>query len=125
MTGIILVTHDGLGEAVRREAEHILGRTLSVVTVAVSYQADVETTLDALRTALAAAADEDGAVVLTDLPGATPHNLACRAATDTHAPVVSGLNLPMLLKVVNHAGQPPAELAELAAAGGTQGVVRA
>lgn len=124
MTGIILVTHDGLGEALQREAEHILGRSLSLVTISVSYQTDVEATLDAVHTALAAASDEQGAVVLTDLPGATPHNLACRAAADASMPVVSGLNLPMLLKVVNHAGRPPAELADLAVAGGTQGVVR-
>ena len=123
MTGIVLVTHDGLGEAVRREAETILGHPLSVVTVAVSYRAEVDTTLDALRTALAAGADTQGAVVLTDLPGATPHNLASRAAAEHDVPVVSGLNLPMLLKVVNHATQSPAELAELAAHGGVQGIV--
>ncbi|NEZ04663.1 hypothetical protein G4Y73_10920 [Wenzhouxiangella sp. XN201] len=124
MTGIVLVTHDDLGEAVRRQAEHILGRSLPVVTIAVSYQADVEATLDALRTALAAAADGDGALVLTDLPGATPHNLASRAASEAGTPVVSGLNLPMLLKVVNHAARAPAELAKLAATGGIQGVVQ-
>ncbi|NBB92126.1 MAG: hypothetical protein GVY32_03035 [Gammaproteobacteria bacterium] len=124
MTGIILVTHDGLGEAIRHQAENILGQPVAVVTVAVSYKADVEETLVALRTALAAGADPGGALVLTDLPGATPHNLAARAASEQSVPVVSGLNLPMLLKVVNHAGRPPGELAELAAVGGTQGISR-
>lgn len=123
MTGIILVTHDGLGEAIRHEAETILGQPLSVVSVAVSYRADVEQTLDALRTALASGADAHGALVLTDLPGATPHNLASQVATERGTPVVSGLNLPMLLKVVNHASQPPDALAELAITGGTQGIV--
>jgi mannose/fructose-specific phosphotransferase system component IIA len=125
VTGIILVTHDSLGESIRRQAETILGHPLSVVTVAVSYRAEVETTLDALRTALAAGADTQGALVLTDLPGATPHNLASQAAAEHQVPVVSGLNLPMLLKVVNHAGRSPAELAELAARGGVQGIVQA
>lgn len=123
MTGIILVTHDGLGEAIRHEAETILGQPLSVVTVAVSYRADVEHTLDALRTALASGADAHGALVLTDLPGATPHNLAAQVASERGTPVVSGLNLPMLLKVINHAGQPPDTLAGLAITGGTQGIV--
>ncbi len=124
MTGIILVTHDALGEAMRREAETILARSLSITTVAVSYRAEVDHTLDALRLALASGADSQGAVVLTDLPGATPHNLASHAAAEHGIPVVSGLNLPMLLKVTNHAHQPPAALAELAASGGAQGIVQ-
>ena len=124
MTGIILVTHDALGEAVRQEAEIILGRPLSVTTVAVSYGAQVEETLDALRDALTRGADSQGALVLTDLPGATPHNLASQAAGERGIPIVSGLNLPMLLKVINHAAKPPTELADLAADGGTQGIVR-
>lgn len=125
MTGIVLVTHDGLGEALRLEAETILGRDISVVTVAVSYRADVEATLDSLRIALASGADAQGTLVLTDLPGATPHNLATRAAGERGIPVVSGLNLPMLLKAINHAGKGPSELARLAANGGTQGIVQA
>lgn len=125
MTGIVLVTHDALGDAVRHEAENILGRTLTVTTVAVSYRAEVEDTLTALRTALASGGDPQGALVLTDLPGATPHNLACQAAAERGVPVVSGLNLPMLLKVINHAEKPPGALAGLAARGGTQGIMQA
>jgi mannose/fructose-specific phosphotransferase system component IIA len=124
VTGIILVTHDALGEAVRREAEHILGRPVSVTTVSVSYRAGVEDTLEALRMALATGADAQGGLVLSDLPGATPHNLASRAAAEREMPVVSGLNLPMLLKVINHAAKPPEELAALAVAGGSQGILR-
>ncbi len=123
MTGIILVTHDGLGEALRREAEHILGQPLAVVTIAISYRSQIEQTLDMLRASLASAADAEGALVLTDLPGATPHNLASAAAKALGIPLVSGLNLPMLLKVVNHADKPPAELAELAVTGGMQGII--
>lgn len=125
MTGIILVTHDGLGEAIRLEAENILDRPVNVTTVAVKYRSGVEETLETLRLALAAGADKQGAVVLTDLPGATPHNLASQTADECGMPVVSGLNLPMLLKVINHADTAPTELAELAARGGSQGIVRA
>lgn len=124
MTGIILVTHDGLGAAVRREAENILDRPLALTTIAVSYRAEVEETLEMLRDALASGGDHQGALLLTDLPGATPHNLARQAASEHDIPVVSGLNLPMLLKVINHADKPPAQLAELAASGGAQGIVQ-
>ena len=124
MTGIILVTHDVLGEAMRREAENILDRSITVTTVAVSYRAQVDQTLEALRLALSSGADTQGAVVLTDLPGATPHNLASQAAAERGIPVISGLNLPMLLKVTNHADSPPFALAELAASGGAQGILQ-
>ena len=124
MTGIVLVTHNGLGEAMRHEAEHILGRTINLTTVAVSYRADPESSLNELRAALAACGDVGGTLVLTDLPGATPHNLASRAAADGKIPVVSGLNLPMLLKVINHIDEPAGQLAAQALEGGQQGIFR-
>jgi mannose PTS system EIIA component len=122
MTGIVLVTHAGLGESLRHQAEVILGRMVQLTTVSISYGADPDSALVELVGALAISADVDGAVVLTDLPGATPHNLAVRAAEKHQMPVVSGLNLPMLLKVINHNGRPAAELAALASLGGHQGI---
>ncbi|MFW5926695.1 MAG: PTS sugar transporter subunit IIA [Wenzhouxiangella sp.] len=122
MTGIIVVTHDGLGEALRRQAETIVGHPLELTTIPISPGTDPDVALDEVRAAISAGADADGALVLTDLPGATPHNLAVRAAATQGAPVISGLNLPMLLKVVNHAARPPGELAGLARRGGIQGV---
>jgi mannose PTS system EIIA component len=122
MTGIVLVTHAGLGESLRHQAEVILGQMVQLTTVSISYGADPDSALIELVGALTISADADGAVVLTDLPGATPHNLAVRAAERHHMPVVSGLNLPMLLKVINHASRPANELAALASLGGHQGI---
>lgn len=124
MTGIILVTHDGLGEALRHQAEIILGRPIDLATVAISAAADPESAFDEVQAAITAGSDAGGVLVLTDLPGATPHNVAVRATEKQRVPVVSGLNLPMLLKVVNHAAKPPEKLAELAREGGIQGVMR-
>lgn len=123
MTGIILVTHAGLGESLRHQAEVILGKLVPMTTVSISYGADPDRALDELVAATAMACDVDGAVVLTDLPGATPHNLALKAAGSRNMPVVSGVNLPMLLKVINHAEKPPHELAAVASLGGHQGIV--
>jgi mannose PTS system EIIA component len=122
MTGIVLVTHAGLGESLRHQAEVILGHMVQLTTVSISYGADPDSALVELVGALTISADVDGAVVLTDLPGATPHNLAVRAAEKHAMPVVSGLNLPMLLKVINHSTRPAAELAALASLGGHQGI---
>ncbi len=123
MTGIVLVTHAGLGESLRHQAEVILGQMVQLTTVSISAGADPDWAMSELVGALAISADVDGVVVLTDLPGATPHNLALRAAAPSAAPVVSGLNLPMLLKVINHTDKPARELASLASLGGQQGIV--
>ncbi len=122
MTGIVLVTHAGLGESLRHQVEVILGHMSPMVTVSISYGADPDSALAELIGALAMSVDTGGAVVLTDLPGATPHNLACQAAAQREIPVISGVNLPMLLKVVNHAEKPANELAALASLGGRQGI---
>ncbi|MCC5864762.1 MAG: hypothetical protein JJU31_06585 [Wenzhouxiangella sp.] len=123
MTGIVLVTHAGLGESMRHQAEVILGRMVQLTTVSISYGADPDSALIELIGALTISADSDGAVILTDLPGATPHNLAVKAAERHAMPVVSGLNLPMLLKVITHSDKPASELAALAGMGGHQGIV--
>lgn len=122
MTGIVLVTHDGVGEMFRHQAELILGCSVQLTTVSVGHDADPETASNDVTGALAMSADHQGVMVITDLPGATPHNLAVRAAHGHGIPVVSGLSLPMLLKVINHAAQPPDALARLAVQGGQQGI---
>ena len=124
MTGIVLVTHNGLGESLRHQAEIILGRGLKLSLVSVGDQADPDHVLAELTSALARSSDDDGVLILTDLPGATPHNVALRAAAGRNLPVVSGLNLPMLLKTVSHADQPAEELARLADLGGHQGITQ-
>lgn len=121
MTTIMLVTHPGVGESLCRQAEQIMGQELGLKRVEIGSGADPDIGLGELTQVLAGASDE--LLLLTDLPGATPHNLALQATADRGDPVVSGLNLPMLLKVLNHADKPAAELAALAHFGGRQGIL--
>ena len=126
MTPIVLVTHPDIGPALCRQAEEIIGHSLPVRTVDIGSGTDPELGLRRLEQAFSlAAGPADAILILTDLPGATPHNLALRAAAGHRWPVVSGLNLPMLLKVLNHAEKPAGELAALAHYGGRQGIVTA
>ncbi len=125
MTGVLLVTHEGVAEALCRQVEIILDQLPPITTVSISAEADIETARNTLREAMAAARDEQGLVVLTDLPGATPHNLAACAAAEANDRLVSGLSLPMLLKVLSHLDQPPDQLARLASEGGYQGIIQA
>jgi len=124
MTAIVLVTHCGLGESLSRQAEVIIGRLARMSTVSIHNGADPDQALSELVSALTMNSQDQEVIVLTDLPGATPHNLAVRAAQPRGVPVVSGVNLPMLLKVINHADKGADELAALAWRGGRQGILR-
>ena len=122
--GVLLVTHEAMGEALVGAARHVLGRLpLPVDVIEVAASADPDNTLrDAARQARNL--DEGaGVLVLTDLYGATPCNVAQRLPSlgiTTHC--VSGLNLPMLLRVLNYPEQSLDELAQTAASGGRGGI---
>lgn len=124
MTEIVLVAHSGLGEALCRTAESILADPVRITVFGVPIDGDREADLSRLADRLRDATRTAPALILTDLPGATPHNLACAAAerASPGSPVVTGVNLPMLLRALNHADRPAAELAELAVSGGRRSV---
>ena len=124
MTAIVIVAHRGVGESLCQQAEVIVGRRLKLGLISVCEQADPDVALADLGRLLEAVTDPANTLILTDLPGATPHNLALKAAAARALPVVSGLNLPMLLKAINHADKPASELAILADLGGHQGIVQ-
>ncbi len=120
MTDLVLVTHSGFGTAIRQVAESIFGQPTRATVFDLAPDEDREQSLARLTEHLRRACSGAPVLILTDLPGATPHNLACAAAEAAcpAAPVVTGLNLPMLLRALNHSHRPAAELAELAVAGG-------
>ena len=65
----------------------------------------------------------EGVLVLTDMYGATPSNIAHRLVGDEHLKVVTGLNLPMLMRVMNYPALDVNELVEKAIAGGREGII--
>jgi PTS system ascorbate-specific IIA component len=122
--GVLLLTHESMGPALVSAARHVLGRLpLSVDVQEVAPNADPDQTL---RDAAARAREldhGDGVLVLSDLYGATPCNVANRLPKlGVHMHCVSGLNLPMLLRVLNYPEQSLDELAETAATGGRGGI---
>ena len=123
--GILLLTHEAMGDALIATARHILGRVpLALEAQAIPPGSDVDA---ALRDAAARARRLDagvGVLVLTDVYGATPSNIAQKLpelGLDVRR--VSGLNLPMLLRTLNYPEQTLAELAQTAANGGRAGIV--
>ncbi|MGA8278080.1 MAG: PTS fructose IIA subunit family protein [Rhodanobacteraceae bacterium] len=122
--GVLLLTHESMGAALVAAARHVLGRLpLSLNVQEVAADADPE---QLLLTAARSARDLDhgeGVLVLSDLYGATPCNIAQRLPDlGVHMHCVSGLNLPMLLRVLNYPEQNLDQLAETAASGGRGGI---
>ena len=123
--GILLVTHPGVGNALLAVAAQLLRPLpLSVETFEVPFETEPEGLLPSASAAVRRLDTGDGVLVLTDLYGASPSNLAHRISHlggDVHR--VSALSLPMLLRVLNYAERDVNELATIAAAGARNGVV--
>ncbi len=123
--GILLVTHPGIGSATIAVASQLLGNLpLKVEAFEVPLDADPATLLPQASAALRRADSGFGVLVLTDLYGATPSNLAARLAhLGTPVRRVSALNLPMLLRVMNYPELELDALPAVAAAGARNGVI--
>lgn len=101
MIGVLLITHEPFGEALLACATHVLGRAperVQAITVAARQcPADV---LTSAQHTLAALDDGDGVLILTDVFGASPANLACRLVVPGRVEAVAGANVPMLLRAL-------------------------
>lgn len=122
--GILLVTHEGIGTALRGVAERLMSPApLRIEVLEVPFDADPERVLPLASAALRRADDGAGVLVLTDLYGASPANIAGRLSRlGTPVRRVSALNLPMLLRVLNYADLALDDLLAVAVAGGRNGV---
>jgi mannose PTS system EIIA component len=123
--GILLITHPGIGSALVEVASRLL-RQLPLKTEAfeLPFDSDPDTALPLASAALRRVDAGDGVLILTDLYGASPSNLAAKLARlGTPARRVASLNLPMLLRVMNYAELPLDELPAIAAAGARNGAI--
>ena len=123
--GVLLVTHKGIGTALIGVAAKLLPHLpLKTEAFEVAYDDDPDVVLPAASAALRRVDDGDGVLVLTDLYGATPSNVAARLARlGTPVRRVSAASLPMLLRVMNYAELGLVDLPAVAAAGARNGVV--
>jgi len=122
--GILLLTHESMGDAMIATARHILGRIpLALDAQAIPPGSDVDLALRETATRVRKLDSGDGVLVLIDVYGATPSNVAEKLpGLGLDVRRVSGLSLPMLLRVLNYSEQSLAELAQTAASGGRAGV---
>jgi len=122
--GILLLTHEAMGDALIETARHLLGRiSLKVDSFSIPPGSDTDFAMTSAAARVRKLDSGDGVLILTDIFGATPSNVI-----DKIQPLgvkllrVSGLNLPMLLRVLNYPEQSLAELAQTAEHGGRAGI---
>jgi PTS system ascorbate-specific IIA component len=124
MNGIFIIAHAPLAHALRECAVHVFPDCASRVAVLdVPPQSPPEESLAAARILMAALGTVD-TLVLTDIFGATPCNVAQRLVDGVHSKLISGVNLPMLLRAITYRHEPLSTLVSRALAGGTQGVMQ-
>ena len=99
MIGLVLVTHGRLADEFVTAMEHVVGPQKQVRTVAIGPDDDMEARRADIRDAIASVDDGRGVIVLTDLFGGTPSNLAISLMERGRVEVIAGINLPMLIRL--------------------------
>lgn len=123
-TGILIIAHTPLASALRECVLHIFPDSArSIVALDVQSNAPFEQTLAAARAAMVQLGQPQ-TLVLTDVFGATPCNVAQKVVDGASSRLIAGINLPMLLRAVTYQREPMDGLVARAMAGGTQGVMQ-
>ncbi|MBT3550800.1 MAG: PTS sugar transporter subunit IIA [Rhodospirillaceae bacterium] len=105
MIGLVLVTHGRLAEELVNALEHVVGPQENVTAISIGPDDDMELRRTDIMKAAEAADLGDGVVVLTDMFGGTPSNLAISILERANVEVLAGVNLPMLVKLASVRGE--------------------
>ncbi|MGD9538261.1 MAG: PTS sugar transporter subunit IIA [Alphaproteobacteria bacterium] len=101
MIGLVLVTHGRLAEEFIAATEHVVGAQERTRAVCIGPNDDMEQRRKDILEAVAAVDDGDGVILLTDMFGGTPSNLAISVMDKAKVEVIAGMNLPMLIKLAS------------------------
>jgi PTS system mannose-specific IIA component len=101
MIGIVIVTHGGLAGEFRAALEHVVGPQSHLETVSIGPEDDMELRRSDILAAVRRAECGGGVVILTDMFGGTPSNLAISVMDEAKVEVIAGVNLPMLIKLAS------------------------
>jgi PTS system mannose-specific IIA component len=104
LIGLVLVTHGAVGEALLDALEHVVGKQEAVACISIAPDDDVEARRKEILDAIARVRGGSGCVVMTDMFGGTPSNLALSAMGEEAVEVIAGVNLPMLIKFASTRG---------------------
>lgn len=114
MIGIVVVAHGGLARELLAALEHVVGPLPQVHAVSTAPADDLRQKQAEINAAVAGVDSGDGVVVVTDMFGGTPCNLAIGAMASDHVEVIYGANLPMLVKLAKMRDKPLPDVIEAA-----------
>jgi len=101
MVGIIIITHSRLGDSLIEAAEFILGRkTEAIVPVSINLKEDADILRKKIAAGIKSVSRENGVLILTDMFGGTPSNLSYSFLEENRVEVLSGVNLPIVIKAI-------------------------
>jgi PTS system mannose-specific IIA component len=124
MIGILIVSHGAFGESLIHSASHVLGRRpLYLRQLGVTVHDDPEAILPFAEELIRFLDQGAGVLVLTDIYGATPSNIASRLLRPGRVEGIAGVNLPMLIRALTYREQPLIAVRDKALAGAAEGVI--
>lgn len=115
MLGIVIVTHGTLAREFISISEHVVGKQAQILPVCIAPEDNIERCREQILQAAAHVDSGDGVVVLTDMFGGTPSNLAISIMGERRVEVIAGVNLPMMIKLLSIRDSQPLEQAVLSA----------
>jgi PTS system mannose-specific IIA component len=116
MIGLVLVTHGRLAIEFRSALEHVVGPQSHIATISIGPEDDIERRRQDILDAIGEVDTGEGVILLTDMFGGTPSNLAISVMDQGKIEVVAGVNLPMLIKLASIRSEKPLAAAVTAAA---------
>jgi PTS system ascorbate-specific IIA component len=125
MVGILIITHGTLGESLIHSASHVMcGRPAQLVQIGVGMHDDPQVVLPQAIKLLRSLDDGAGVLILSDVYGATPSNIACKLLVPGRIEGVAGVNLPMLVRALTYRNEPLKTVVAKAISGGIEGVMQ-
>jgi len=124
MIGVVVIAHESLGDALIRCVTHVLGsRPAKLESLSVGSHDDAFNLLPQARKLVASLDDGEGVLVLSDIYGGTPCNLACKLIVSGKVEVVAGVSLPMVVRALTYRDKSLATMVSKAVSGGRDGVL--
>ncbi|MEP7085083.1 MAG: PTS fructose transporter subunit IIA [Betaproteobacteria bacterium] len=124
MIGALIIAHENLGDSLIRCVTHVLGgRPPRFESLTIGSHDDAFNLLPQARKMVAALDDGEGVLILSDIYGATPCNLACKLIVPGRVEVVTGISLPMLVRAFTYRDKGLSMMASKAVSGGRDGVL--
>ncbi len=122
--GLLIIAHDKIGTSMKNTAISLVGKCpLPIESLELVQDCDTDASLQIAQDLVKKLNQGDGVLILTDLFGSTPYNITAKLGTNENVAIISGLNLPMLIRAMNYPAFALAEMTEKVLDGGKNGIV--